>query len=259
MDIKKVTGIYFSPNGTTKEIVTKLARGIGSPLEEINLTALESREEKKEFDYDELVVLGFPVYADRLPAISKDIFVNLKGNNTPVIAVVSYGNEDYGDALLELTNELKKINMKVIAGLATIGEHCMNTTVAAGRPDLEDDQKILEYAGKISKKISNISNIDEIEDLWVKGNNPYRPLKPSIKPTGDSKCIQCGLCYNDCPVEAIDQEDYRKTDPDICISCGRCIQVCPTNARDIKEESFLNFMDKLEEMTKDRKEIELFI
>lgn len=259
MNVKKVTAIYFSPNGTTKKIVTKFSKGFSENIEEIDLTPLESRYEKREFNQDELVVIGLPVYADRLPVIAKKIFANLKGNNTPVIAIVSYGNRDYGYGLLELTNELKKINMKVVAGVAAIGEHSLNTNIASGRPDTEDNQKMLEYASAINEKIKGISNIEEVADVWVKGNDPKRPLAASITPIGDSNCIQCGLCYKECTENAIDQEDFSKTDPNICIFCGHCIQICPTEARDIKEESFLTFIEKLEEITKDRKEIEMFM
>ncbi|MBK5241100.1 EFR1 family ferrodoxin [Clostridium sp.] len=260
MDIKKVTVIYFSPNGSTKKIVNKVAEDIGGyTVEEIDLTSVESRNKKRKFSTDELVVIGFPVYADRLPVVCNEIFKNIEGNNTPTIAIVSYGNRDYGDALLELTEGLKKSNMKVISGAAIIGKHCLNNNVATNRPDKEDNIKISEYANKIRDKINNIVQIEETEDIYVKGSYPYKPLKSHMVPIGDLKCIQCGLCEEKCPANAIDKKDFRQTNDSECIFCGACINICPTNARDIKEESFKSFMKKLETIAKERKEIETFI
>ncbi|MEK6264235.1 MAG: 4Fe-4S binding protein, partial [Clostridium sp.] len=204
MDIRKVIAIYFSPNGSTKKIVNKVAGDIGSyTVEEIDLTLVESRNKKRKFSKDELVVIGFPVYADRLPVVCNEIFKNIAGNNTPTIAIVSYGNRDYGDALLELTEGLKESNMKVISGAAIIGQHCLNNNVATNRPDKGDNVKILEYVNRIRDKINNIGQIEEIEGISVKGSYPYKPLKSHMAPSGDSKCIQCGLCEEKCPVNAI--------------------------------------------------------
>lgn len=259
MHINKINSIYFSPNGSTKKIVKSISVGLGNyQLEEINLNSIESRRVKRDFKEDELLVIGIPVYADRLPIISEDIFDNIKGNMTPAIAIVSYGNRDYGDALLELKNKLEEKGFIIISAAAIIGEHCLNTKVAKGRPDKKDELKIREYADKVGEKLKSIDNIKKIENIKIKGDYPYHPLKSQHTPSGDSKCIQCGRCQENCPVNAIDKEDYRKTDSNKCIFCGRCIQVCPTNARDMKDESFLAFMNKLETIAGQRREIEEF-
>ena len=260
MDIKKLNTIYFSPNGSTKEIANILVESIGKfPIEELDYTFIESIKETRSFNRDELMVVAFPVYADRLPSVSGKIFENIKGNDTPAIIVTSYGNRDYGDALLELKEKMEERGFIVISAAAIIGEHCLNTNVAKDRPDKADKKKIEAYGEEISRKLLEIENLKEMDELTVKGNHPYPPLKDQHTPTGDAKCIQCGKCEANCPVSAINEEDFRKTDSDICIFCGRCIQVCPTGARDMKDEGFLKFMEKLEKMTKERKEIEAFL
>ena len=51
-----------------------------------------------------LVVM--PVYGGRLPAIAVQRLREIRGNDSPAIAVVVYGNRAYDDALLELRDVL---------------------------------------------------------------------------------------------------------------------------------------------------------
>ena len=45
------------------------------------------------------------------------------------------------------------------------------------------------------------------------------------------KCIACGTCVPECPVEAISEgSPIYKINPDICIDCGACVPVCPSEA-----------------------------
>ncbi|HUS88596.1 MAG TPA: FAD-binding protein [Desulfosporosinus sp.] len=46
-----------------------------------------------------------------------------------------------------------------------------------------------------------------------------------------TKCIGCGACVTECPVEAIDLVDgLAVVDPKKCNDLGKCVMVCPTNA-----------------------------
>ena len=45
------------------------------------------------------------------------------------------------------------------------------------------------------------------------------------------KCISCGACAAECPVECISQGDTQyEINPDLCIGCGTCAGVCPVEA-----------------------------
>lgn len=260
MKTNKIIAIYLSPYGKTKEIINKLASAIGGcEVEDINLNSLANRNTARNFAPNELVIVGMPVYADRLPKISAKIFKQIKGNNTPAIAIVSYGNREYGDALLELKNNLAGLGMKVISGAAIIAEHCLNENAGKNRPDQEDDLKIADYANRIKEKVSNIQSIESLENIAVKGNIPYQPLKQLQVPVGDDNCIECGLCEENCPANAIQPSNYRLTNADLCIGCCRCVDVCPTGSRIVRNEEYNNFVKNLAVIAKDRKEIEIFI
>ncbi len=43
-------------------------------------------------------------------------------------------------------------------------------------------------------------------------------------------CTACGACIDECPVDAIEEGDIYKIDPDLCTDCGACAEVCPVEA-----------------------------
>lgn len=45
------------------------------------------------------------------------------------------------------------------------------------------------------------------------------------------KCINCGACAGECPVQCISQGDDKYIiDKNSCIGCGACAGVCPVEA-----------------------------
>lgn len=52
-----------------------------------------------------------------------------------------------------------------------------------------------------------------------------------------AKCIGCGACVVECPVEALDLVDgIAHVDPDKCKDNGSCVEVCPTNALSLDKQ-----------------------
>lgn len=51
------------------------------------------------------------------------------------------------------------------------------------------------------------------------------------------ECISCGLCADECPVEAITEgADKYEIDAEKCTDCGSCADVCPTEAAKAADE-----------------------
>jgi len=47
----------------------------------------------------------------------------------------------------------------------------------------------------------------------------------------EEKCVACGVCVEECPVDAITMEDETaRIDMEECIKCGVCHEVCPQDA-----------------------------
>lgn len=221
--------IYFSSTDTTHRCVNFLCKGLGAdPCESINL-ADDFDVEYPEFTADDIVVVASPVYGGRLPSRVAESFARLKGNNATAIALVVYGNRDYDDALLELTDILKSTGFRIAGAGAFIAQHSIFPKVGSGRPDEQDEQELLRFGKSCREAIKK----GRFGDLQIKGNRPYKKISGvPIHPKGDrAKCIKCGKCVVCCPVNAIDSESPWVTDPDKCMTCGRCIAVCSQKAR----------------------------
>jgi ferredoxin len=231
---QKMTGLYFSPTGTTKRVVEAIASALGGTTEFVDFTKVDDRQHPVSFGPDDYVVVGVPVYAGRIPAVPLSYLERIKGEQTPVVCVVVYGNREYDDALLELKDLMEAKGFIVHAAAAFIGEHSYTNLVAGGRPDEEDLEEARQFGiAAWEKYLQEKSTNSPHVVLHVKGNYPYRDRAPSqpMAPTTTDDCIFCGLCAQVCPVEAIDFEDYFTTDATRCIRCTACIKICPKNAK----------------------------
>ena len=146
------------------------------------------------------------------------------------MALVTYGNREYEDALLELCDILQANGFKVMGAGAFIARHSIFPQVAAGRPDDADKRKIAEFATHCAAKLA--AGGTALDLATVKGDRPYRDI-PAIplKPSGNEACNACGVCAELCPTRAIDPAAPRETDAGRCISCTACIYNCPQDAR----------------------------
>ena len=108
------------------------------------LTAREERARDHVFGPEDLVILGAPVYAGRLPQLEGGIFERLRGDGTPAVFNVSYGNRAFEDALLEEQDICQAHGFHGIAAGAWIAPHTFSGRIGAGRPDGADLEKVRE-------------------------------------------------------------------------------------------------------------------
>jgi ferredoxin len=261
MKIQTLKLAYFSPTGTTRSIVKAVARGINqNTAEEIDVTKPNLRKKQLQTSKNDLFVVAVPVYLGRVPALLGEWLHAIKGDKTPAVCIVVYGNRAYDDALLELKDILIKRGCIPIACAAYIGEHSFSsseTPIAEARPDASDLTHAELFGRKINEKLLSVSSVDHISDINIPGNYPYR---------GDSKlwgvdfiaisneCTQCGICAEGCPVGAIDSENTNFIDKEKCITCCACIKNCPQNARTMKTGPVKDAAMRLNKLYKERRE-----
>ncbi len=222
----KITSIYFSATYTTKRVVEAVAKNLSNELKAYDITN-DVATETVEIPADELVLVGVPVYAGRVPAMAAERLRRFKGDNTPVVVVAVYGNRHYDDAVLELHDIMTEQGFRTVSAGAFIAQHSIFPKLGKARPDAEDMADIKLFAEKSAELLAK-----GFGEITLPGKRPYKvPGGIPIWPTASRRCTACAACARHCPTGAIDPDSPKGVDKTRCIKCGRCIVVCPTKAR----------------------------
>lgn len=266
MIINSLKLVYFSPTGTTRAVILSIASAINhSNTELIDITNPSNRLRKLSAKNNDLIIVGIPVYSGRIPTIAENWLNTIQASNTPAVCVAVYGNRAYDNALLELGDILKAKGCRPIAAAAFIGEHSFSnpeTPIALSRPDTNDLNSAKLFGSKIVAKLLSANAPEQIPTIDLPGSYPYGG---NPKPWGidfirvTSNCIQCGICAEVCPTNAIDPSNCQLTNKDMCIACCACIKKCPQNARVIVDSPVKEAAIRLNKLYKERKEPEFYI
>ena len=264
MEIKTVWAVYFSGTGTTQKVVTTLAKSLSQSLaaeyKETSFTSPAARQQELAFAAGDLVVLGVPVYAGRVPNLIMPYIKDMvHGNGALAVPVVLYGNRNFDDGLMELRNLMRDNGFHPVSA-AIVGEHSFSKTLGAGRPDGDDMALVAELADKTAAKVKALTEAPA-EAVAVEGCDPIRPYytprdrhgEPirdflKAKPMTDpDKCVKCGLCARLCPMGSIDPADFSNI-AGKCIKCCACVKKCPTGAKYFDHEGYLYHQHELEDV-----------
>lgn len=271
MIINSVTSIYFSPTGTTKKIVDGIINGMGLEKSNlIDLTLPRVRESVLDEINDDIILIGVPVYEDKIPEILLEFLNGLKGNNKPVILVCVYGNVTEGITLNELFQITESNGFKVVGAGSFIGEHSFSSEelpVASGRPSYDDLARAEIFGAEIIEKLKGINDLRDIHlevpqgkiHLMAKivSKNSVRMF--TRQPNIDKNiCSNCGACAYFCPVEAINKDNL-EIDENICIRCFACVKRCPKKARKIIYKKRLLVVNVLKFKSRVKKEVKIYL
>jgi ferredoxin len=266
--IDSVELIYFSPTGTTRQVLTATAEGVAvAGLHHRDLTlpdAARLTSASRTVPERMLALIGVPVYAGRVPPVAIERLQGLRGARQPAVLVVVYGNRAYEDALLELYDVTTELAFVPIAGAAFIGEHSYSsaaTPIAAGRPDDNDLRRARAFGAQIADRLRMSADLTPLAAPEIPGNRPYRAgwkTSDAAASTRTELCTLCGRCADVCPVAAIAIHDEVHTDALRCIPCTACVKACPTGARILDDEHILRIAEWLNTNYSERRDPEIY-
>ena len=263
---KTVHYVLFSPTGTTRATIRAVGYGTGRELGQTVDITLGDPPEPIQFAQDDLVLVGMPVYGNRLPCLAVERFRTIGGEGTPVVAIVVYGNRAYGDALVELCDLCVAQGFNTVAAGAFLGEHSYSTNalpIAPGRPDQEDILLGEEFGARIEKLLEGCESAARLDLGDLPGNRPYKPamqLAGVAADTDPEACTRCGKCIECCPTQGTRMaEPVPVTEEDNCIWCLACVRNCPANARRVSLPRINDMSQWLHNACKERREPECFL
>ncbi len=261
MDMARIKTYYFSPTGGTRQVAQYLSEKLGALLhaevEYHSYTLPREREALPVFDADDIVLWATPVYAGRIPnktldyvrsALTHSSNQAIKQSGIKSIALVTFGNRAYDNALAELVGLMEEGGMKPVGAAAMVTRHSFSDTLSAGRPNEEDFAALDRFAEQLAAKLSIFNS--QLSILKVPGEaHPekyYTPLKTNNAPAGflkakpscnPDRCTRCGKCLDVCPMGSIDG---------ICIKCQACRRRCPTGAIAFTDPEYLSHVAMIE-------------
>ena len=273
MELRRVTALSYSATGNTERTVStiagELAARLGLPMEEVRFTKPAEREKEINFTSEDIVVIGTPTYAGKMPnKLLPDFQSKLRGNGALAVAVVTFGNRSYDNSLAELVSVLTKNGFRTVAAGAFVGRHAFTDELAYGRPGWSDQFEMKTFAGKIADKVKNLT--DDVAPVRVPGDPEapyYIPLDANGQPakflkakpkTKLAKCSNCGACARLCPMGAIDPKNVSNV-PGTCIKCQRCVRKCTKGAKYFDDPVFLSHVAMLEANFREPKDNEMFL
>ncbi len=274
----KIKICYFSPAGATKQVAQRLAIALGdrlgAGLEYCSYTLPRERDRLPEFGSDDLVLWATPVYAGRVPNKTLD-FVRqalrqrqamLAGR--PAVALVTFGNRAYDNALAELAAMMQECGMNLLGAAAVVTRHSFSNSLGADRPKAEDWEALNRFASKVAQKVKTGS----VTAVHVPGqahpDQYYTPLKTNNAPAlflkakpscNQALCLHCGQCAQVCPMGSIVCRGGVPCFEGICIKCQACRRGCPAGAIAFTDPEYCSHVAMIERAFAQPKQSEFFI
>ncbi len=224
--------IYFSGTGNSKYIAKKIA-------EETNDVAISITDIKEKIILQDNEQFGIvtPTYFWRLPSIVEDFFENIIINtsaNFYVYYIATYGTTSgQTDYYIKKYLKKKKIKLNASYSIKTVDnwtvEFNVNDHLLVNKILDDEKSQIDDIIKQIKNKTKVFINKDKKTKFMCAGAKYfYNKARLTTHLNVNEKCVGCGLCEKNCPVNAI-KINYDKPEWILkkCTLCFKCIHTCP--------------------------------
>lgn len=249
--------VIFSPTGGTERAAGIITSEWDGPVRTVDLSDPTVDFSSCSFDPEDVVLIALPSFGGRVPGVAAQRLSQVRGNCANCVLLCVYGNRAYEDTLAEMEDVAKGCGFTVAAAISAVAEHSIMHQFAAGRPDENDIRELKTYGKAVLDKIKTGVSKDGVQ---VPGNRPYKKAGGAgLVPKATKDCTGCGLCAEQCPVQAIDKDSPKKADSAKCISCMRCVVKCPVSARKVNSGMVAAASMALKKACSVRKDCQLFL
>jgi len=228
--------LYFSGTGNSRFVATKLSAILKDELTDIGHYVKNDIEGR--FSSSSPYIFVLPTYASYIPLfVEKFIMSSQFDGNKDTYIIMTCGASASRMGIAKRLSPIlaqKRLNYKGIEQVI-MPENYITLFIAP--PDFLA-KKLIKTATEKVNKIGQ--KIIEKKNLFMRAfptittfltNKIFYKILTKDKPyyTTD-KCISCGICVANCPLNNIKMEDNRPKWQGNCTQCMRCIATCPRQA-----------------------------
>lgn len=235
---KDIDFYYFSGTGNTMLATHKMAEVFKENGWNVDLHRIEYSK-ASDINTDNMIGLGFPVAIFSTYNLVWDFIKSLpEVNGTEIFMMDTLGGGS-GGMVGPLRHLLEKKGYKPI-GSCEIQMPINIFYIQDKSTNQKKVEKGLKKAEKYAKSImegkskwervpilSDAMNLISVAGLKLTAMNIHQ--KYFKFKTSESKCKQCGICVEICPVKNITMDEYPVTGNN-CEYCMRCVSICPRKA-----------------------------
>ena len=235
--------LYFSATGNNKYVAEQLSKALNEKMVPLK-NLVRNKEYTLTVEDGEFFGVVMPTYWEGLPSILLEYLekadITFKGNNHYCYFVATYGC-DYGYILTAAQKEFAKKGIefdslytaKFVDNWSPF--YNVKNPEYNRRAEENGERETSELIKRILKREKGFRLPDQMSPMMAAASkaNYNRIRKTSFFKLDKNKCIGCGLCEKQCPVEAIKMSDGHPTwVKDKCTLCLGCFHRCPAAAID---------------------------
>ena len=242
--------MYSSPAGSTRKVAEVIEEEFHRRRADVHLLDLARADRFPEFinslktaRRQACLFIGSPVYRDAaVPPVMDAIEEMPQLDGAFTVPFVTWGQACSGIALWQMGSALRNKGFKIAGAAKVLAVHSMmwhtGNPAGKGHPDESDLHAVRDLVETLFNRFES-TDIPELALDILDYQPPIRAeqmkkkmIAPRLivpKDVDEDLCTQCGICQEECPVQAVVLNPFPQFDRN-CFDCFNCIRLCPEDA-----------------------------